>query len=193
MAAAKPDNYTIDKSGYKAPDYGYAGLKYSKATDSFDRTKQPASGANPVVKVPALYQETLPNGLKVVGTKNSEIPAVTMRLTIRGGHRLEQTMPGKAGIAQLTASMLNEGSEKYTGEQFSAAVDKLGSRVSVSADDNETIVSVQSLAKNLPATMALLEQRLLHPASTLRILPGLKSSRWSRLPTSPTSRPSSPT
>ncbi|MDO7853573.1 pitrilysin family protein [Hymenobacter sp. CA1UV-4] len=163
VAAAKPDNYTIDKAGYKAPDYGYAGLKYVKATDNFDRSKQPASGANPVVKVPALYQETLPNGLKVVGTKNTEIPSVTMRLTIRGGHRLEQAMPGKAGIAQLTASMLNEGSEKYTGEQFTAALDKLGSTVSVNAGDNETTVYVQSLTKNLPATMALLEQRLLHP------------------------------
>ncbi|GAB3731327.1 pitrilysin family protein [Hymenobacter agri] len=163
VAAAKPDNYTIDKAGYKAPDYGYEGLKYNKATDTFDRSKQPAAGANPVVKVPALYQETLPNGLKVVGTKNTEIPAVTMRLTIRGGHRLEQTMPGKAGIAELTASMLNEGSEKYTGEQFSAALDKLGSQVSVFAGDNETVVYVQSLTKNLPATMALLDQRLLHP------------------------------
>ena len=163
VAAAKPDNYTIDKAGYKAPDYGYNGLKYIKATDTFDRSKQPAAGTNPVVKVPALYQETLPNGLKVVGTKNTEIPAVTMRLTIRGGHRLEQAMPGKAGIAQLTASVLNEASEKYTGEQFSAELDKLGSSVSVNAGDSETTVYVQSLTKNLPATMALLDQRLLHP------------------------------
>ncbi|MDQ2795374.1 MAG: insulinase family protein, partial [Bacteroidota bacterium] len=161
VAASKPDNYTIDKSGYKAPDYGYNGLKYTKATDTFDRSKQPAAGTNPVVKVPVLYQETLPNGLKVVGTKNTEIPAVTMRLTMRGGHRLEQTMPGKAGLAQLTASMLNEGSQKYTGEQFSAELDKLGSNISVNAGDNETTVYVQSLTKNLPATMALLDQRLL--------------------------------
>ncbi|OGX85334.1 M16 family metallopeptidase [Hymenobacter glacialis] len=163
VTAAKPDNFTIDQSGYKAPDYGYAGLKYVKPTDTFDRTKQPASGTNPVVKVPALYQETLANGLKIVGTKNTEIPAVTMRLSIRGGHRLEQAMPDKAGIAQLTARMLNEGSEKYTGEQFSAELDKLGSSVSVSAGDSETTVYVQSLTKNLPATMALLDQRLLHP------------------------------
>ncbi|MCI1189426.1 insulinase family protein [Hymenobacter sp. DH14] len=163
VAAAKPDNFTLDKSGYTAPKDEYAGLKYVKATDSFDRNKQPASSGNPVVKVPVLYQETLANGLKVVGTRNTEIPAVTMRLTIRGGHRLEQAMPEKAGIAQLTASLLNEGSEKYTGEQFSAALEKLGSRVSVSADDNETVVNVQTLTANLPATMALLEQRLLHP------------------------------
>ncbi|HEX8326127.1 MAG TPA: pitrilysin family protein [Hymenobacter sp.] len=163
VAAAKADNYTVDKSGYKAPDYGYAGLKYAKATDNFDRSKQPASGANPVIKVPALYREEFANGLKVIGTRNAEIPTVTMLLTIKGGHRLEQATPGKAGIAALTAAMLNEGSQKYTSEQFSAALDKLGSSVQVFSGDDRTLVSVSSLTKNLPATMALVEERLMHP------------------------------
>ena len=161
--AAKPDNYTADKAGYKAPDYGYAGLKYVKAQDSFDRKKQPAAGANPVIKVPALYQESLDNGLKVIGTRNAEIPAVTMLLTIKGGHRLEQATPSKAGVAALTAALLNEGSQKYTSEQFASALDKLGSVVQVSGGDDRTTVYVQSLTQNLPATMALLEERLLHP------------------------------
>jgi zinc protease len=181
VAAAKPDNYTPDKSGYKAPDYGYNGLKYSKATDTFDRSKQPAAGANPVVKVPALYQETLPNGLKVMGTKNTEIPAVTMRLSIRGGHRLEQSMPGKAGLAELTASMLNEGSEKYSGEELAAKLDRLGSDISVYAGDNETTVSVQSLTKHLPATLALLEQRLLHPRFDAKDFNRLKKQQLEKI------------
>lgn len=163
VAAAKPDNYTADKAGYKAPDYGYAGLKYAKATDTFDRSKQPGAGANPVIKVPALYQDSFENGLKVIGTRNTEIPAVTMLLTIKGGHRLEQANPTKAGVAALTAQMLNEGSQKYTSEEFAAQLDKLGSTVSVSGGEDRTTVYVQSLTQNLPATLALLEERLLHP------------------------------
>jgi len=162
-APAHPDNYTVDKTGYQAPDYGYAGLTYVKATDTFDRAQPPAAGPNPVVKVPTLYQETLANGLKIIGTKNAEIPVVTLRLSIRGGHRLEQAMPAKAGLAELTASLLGEGTEQYTGEQMSAALDQLGSQIFIGADDSETIIYVQSLTKNLPATLALLEQRLLHP------------------------------
>ena len=162
-AAAKPDNYTIDKAGYKAPDYGYDGLKYTKATDTFDRSKQPAAGANPVVKVPALYREEFANGLKVIATRNTEIPAVTMLLTIRGGRRLEQADLGKAGISALTVAMLNEGSRKYTSEQFAAELDKLGSTVLALPGDDRVTVYVQSLTKNLPATLALLDERLLHP------------------------------
>ncbi|WP_375416533.1 M16 family metallopeptidase [uncultured Hymenobacter sp.] len=160
---AKADNYTIAKAGYKEPDYGYAGLKYAKATDTFDRGKQPAAGANPVIKVPALYQASLDNGLKIIGTRNTEVPAVTMLLTIKGGHRLEQANPGKAGVAALTASMLNEGSQKYTSEEFAAELDKLGSTVQVSGGEDRTTVYVQSLTQNLPATLALLEERLLRP------------------------------
>ena len=160
---AHADNYTVDPSGYQAPQDQYAGLTYVKAQDTFDRSKQPKGGPNPVVKVPALWQETEPNGLKIVGTRNTEIPAVTMLLTLRGGHRLEQADPAKAGVAVLTAAMLNEGTAKYSGEQLSAALDQLGSTVRVNAGNDNTTVYVQSLTKNLPATLALVQEVLLHP------------------------------
>ena len=160
---AAKDNYTASTANYVAPNYGYEGLKYVKATDSFDRAKQPGAGANPVVKVPAIWEDKFGNGLKLIGTKNTELPTTTMLLTIEGGHRLEQANPGKAGLASLTAQMLNEGSEQYTGEEFSAALDRLGSTVQVFAGNDNTSVYVQSLTKNLPATLALLDQRLLHP------------------------------
>ncbi|UYZ62254.1 M16 family metallopeptidase [Hymenobacter weizhouensis] len=160
---AKPDNYTVSKAGYKAPDYGYEGLKYAKATDTFDRSQQPKPGTNPLVQVPELWQTSFDNGLRIMGNRNTEIPAVTMLLTIRGGHRLEQATPNKAGIASLTAALMNEGTQKYTAEQFSSELDKLGSTIRVSSGDDNTTVYVQSLTKNLPATMKLLEERLLRP------------------------------
>ncbi|MDF7812452.1 pitrilysin family protein [Hymenobacter sp. YC55] len=160
---AKANNFTPSKEGYQAPKDEYAGLKYVKATDNFDRSKQPKSGANPVVQVPAVWREDFENGLRVMGNRNTEIPTVTMLLTLRGGHRLEQTTPGKAGIAALTAAMLNEGTQKYTGEQLSAALDRLGSSVRVYGGEDNTQVVVSSLTKNIPATLALLEEVLLHP------------------------------
>ena len=44
---AGTDNFKLDTTNYKAPDYGYAGLKYAKATDNFDRNKLPGNGAEP--------------------------------------------------------------------------------------------------------------------------------------------------
>ncbi|AMJ67043.1 M16 family metallopeptidase [Hymenobacter sp. PAMC 26628] len=160
---ARKDNFTVDPSGYQAPKDQYTGLTYVKAQDTFDRNVQPKGGANPVVKVPALYEATFDNGLKVVGTRNTEIPAVTMLLTIRGGHRLEQANPGKAGVAALTAAMMNEGTQKYTSEEVVAALDKLGSDVWVGAGSDNTTVYIESLTKNIPATLTIAQEVLLHP------------------------------
>lgn len=162
LIAAK-DNYTVSKEGYVAPPNEYTGLVYNKAKDTFDRSKKPAPGANPVVTVPDFWNEKFKNGLKIVGTKNDEIPSVALQLTIRGGHRLLANQPDKAGLSYLTASLMNEDTEKYTAEEFSNKLEKLGSRISIYATSENTVVSVQSLVKNLDQTLALLEERLYRP------------------------------
>ncbi|KAA5544960.1 M16 family metallopeptidase [Adhaeribacter rhizoryzae] len=160
---AKADNFKVDQTGYKAPKNEYDGLKYAKAKDNFDRSKRPAAGPNPVVKVPPFWTDKIANNIKVIGAKNDEIPTVTLLFSLKGGHRLEAKDPAKAGIASLTAAMLNEASEKYTAEEISSQLDKLGSSISFGSDADEMTVSVQSLVKNLDATLALLEERMLHP------------------------------
>lgn len=160
---AKADNYTISKDGYTAAADEYSGLTYNKAKDNFDRSKQPATGPNPVVPVPDYYTAVFNNGMKVIGSQSKEIPTVTLMLNIEGGHRLEANNPGKAGIASLTADMLNEDTENYTAEEFSQALDMLGSSIRIGSGSNETYIIVESLKKNLDKTMLLLEERLFRP------------------------------
>ncbi|SDJ87159.1 zinc protease [Catalinimonas alkaloidigena] len=160
---AQADNYTVSEKGYQAPDYGYDGLTYNKAKDSFDRAMRPKPGPNPLVKVPDIWNAKLRNDIKVIGTENNEIPTVTIAITIPGGHYLSASDPGKAGIAALTADMMNEGSEKYTAEAFASELEKLGSSVSVNAGDEAMTVYIQSLKKNLQPTLALAAERMFHP------------------------------
>ena len=162
-AVAHPDNYQVDKLGYNAPEDQYAGLTYVKAKDSFDRSKRPASGPNPVIKVPPFWKAEAGNGIKVIGAKSDEVPVVSLLFTIKGGHKMEAVDPSKAGIASLTASMLNEASEKYSAEEISSRLSMLGSTISFSSGTNQTTIWVESLTKNLDSTLVLLEERLLHP------------------------------
>ncbi|MEO6916824.1 MAG: pitrilysin family protein, partial [Chitinophagaceae bacterium] len=160
---AAADNYTVDTTRYLRPDYGYAGLKYVKSSDKFDRKKMPAAGANPVVKVPPFWTKNLNDGMKVIGTENNEIPVVTLRISLKGGRMMDANMPDKAGLASMFASMMNESTTNYTSEQFSLELAKLGSSINIGIDDDATVISVQSLKKNLPATLKLLEEKLLRP------------------------------
>ncbi|HLL97155.1 MAG TPA: insulinase family protein, partial [Spirosoma sp.] len=160
---AKPDNYTISTAGYQAPNYGYEGLAYTKAKDSFDRSKKPGPGANPALKVPPFWTDKMPNGLSMIGTRNDEIPTVTMLFAIKGGHLLSANDPSKAGIAQLTAALMNEATQRYSNEELNTKLEKLGASIDIRASTEEINISVESLTKNLDSTLALVEEKLLRP------------------------------
>jgi zinc protease len=169
-----PDNYTINKDGYKAPDYGYAALKYKKAVDKFDRSRVPAAGPAVVVKAPAFWTAKTPNGISMIGTYNNEIPTVSVSLSIKGGGLLMAKDPSKAGLPSITASMLNDATQKYTAEAFSSELQKLGGSVSVFPGEYSMSFSMSALKKNLAPTVALLEERLLHPKFTEEALERVK-------------------
>jgi len=162
---AQPDNYEIPTSGSNPfPSTNYEGLTYKKVTgDKFDRSKKPELGPNPVVKVPDFWKTTFDNGIKVIGTKSDEIPSVTLQLTINGGHKLDANDKTKAGLATLTASMLNEATENYSAEAIQEELRKLGSRISVGGGRGQTTLFVSALKKNLPATLELAEEILMRP------------------------------
>jgi zinc protease len=160
------DNYTIDTTGYKSPNYGYEGLKYVKGKDNFDRSKMPASGANPVTKVPDYWKSDLPNGIKMIGAKYDELPIVNISITFPGGHLAQGYDTAKIGLAGFTASMLNEDTKNFTAEQISVALQKLGSSVSVYNTKTGMVFSMQSLSKNLDKTLEILQERLMNPNFT---------------------------
>ncbi|MGV3530600.1 MAG: M16 family metallopeptidase [Flavisolibacter sp.] len=160
---AAADNYTVDTTKYVKPDYGYAGLKYVKAKDNFDRSKIPAGGENPVVTVPAFWRKDLPGGIKVIGAENTELPVVTISISIPGGHLLQAGDISKAGLASFFARMMNEDTKNYSAEEFSLELEKLGSSISVGSSTDAIIFSVQTLKKNLDKTLQLLEERMFRP------------------------------
>jgi zinc protease len=163
---AAPDNYIADSSHYKAPDYGYSGLKYTKAKDIFNRGKIPGNGPNPVVKVPAFWRKDLPNGMKIIGTESTELPVVTLSISIPGGHLLQANDLSKVGLASLFASMMNEDTKNYTAEQMAVELQKLGSSVNIGSSTDEISFNVQCLKKNLDKTLALLQERMFSPNFT---------------------------
>ncbi|GGH19090.1 M16 family metallopeptidase [Mucilaginibacter phyllosphaerae] len=174
VAAVAPNNYTVNTAGYKAPDYGYNGLTYKKATDNFNRSAKPGIGANPAIKVPTIWSATTQNGINIIGTQNSEIPTVSISMTIKGGGLYAVNNPSKAGLAGVVARMMNEDSKNYTAEQFNSELDKLGSGISVYAGSEAIYVSINSLTKNLPKTMTLLQEKLLNPKFTQDALDRIK-------------------
>ena len=142
----------------------YKGLTYQPAADNFKREIRPTAGAAKPVTVPEYFTSKLSNGMTIIGTKNTESPEVAIVMTMDGGSLvLTADQLKKLGVAELTASVLNEGTKNYTTEQIAAELEKLGSSISFSASKAATTIQINSLKKNLDATLKLLEEKLLNP------------------------------
>ncbi|MBL7730939.1 MAG: insulinase family protein, partial [Chitinophagaceae bacterium] len=70
------------------------------------------------------------------------------------------------GLASFFASMMNEDTKNYTAEQMAVELQKLGSNVSVSSSVDGITFSIQSLKKNVDATLALVQERMFSPRFT---------------------------
>jgi zinc protease len=143
-------------------DPQYLGLEYKRPVDSFDRSIQPKPAPAKVSVVPDYYKESFDNGLEVIGTMSNEISKIYMRLRIEGGEMLVSNK--LSGLAELTAEMMNESTNKYSSEEISIELQKLGGSIYFSADQDGTTMYIESLSKNIDATLALAEEKLLRPA-----------------------------
>lgn len=146
------------------PDYAAVvedDLDYRVAADDFDRRVVPPAGPAPVVHLPEVWRDELPNGIRIVGAVNDEVPTTTIQLRLRTGQRNEPL--DKLGLATLTAGMLNEQTRYSSVEALSNALQKLGSAVSIGAGDDFTTLTVRSLTRNLDATLVIAAEKLFEP------------------------------
>lgn len=137
-------------------------LVLRKAVDTFDRSVIPAAGANKPVSVPDMWQKTLSNGIKVLGTQSVETPTTSLLLKIPAGHYYVDK--DKAGLAAILAQMLNESTTKRSAEDMSIELDKLGSSVYIYPSAKYLNVHINALTKNVDATLALVDEKLRFPA-----------------------------
>lgn len=132
-----------------------------RTASSFDRSVEPPLGDAPSLHAPAVTADTLENGLRVFSIADEELPLVQFELRIRGGLQLED--PAKTGVSNLLAEIMTEGTATKTPEELEQAIDLLGASIRVSSGRESFSISGSTLARNFPATMALVREILLEP------------------------------
>ncbi len=138
-----------------------ANASYERTPSTFDRTKEPPYGKSPEVKVPAIWNEKLSNGLRVYGIQNPEVPLAQFQIHLDGGLLLEDS--NKVGVSNLMARMMTQGTRRKTPQELEEAIQQLGASIDVSAGTEEVLIRVNTLARNYDTTLALVEEILLEP------------------------------
>ncbi|MEL7482271.1 MAG: pitrilysin family protein, partial [Pseudomonadota bacterium] len=158
---AQPD--TWDRYERTIPERPTAeGLELREPVDTFDRSVQPpASNEDLSIALPDLYRTELSNGIEVLGALNTETPTTALQIRIKAGQRSEPL--DKLGLAELTAGMIGEATERSTNEDLANRLAKLGSEITISAGDEYTTITVRSLTDKLDETLDIAMERLFEP------------------------------
>ena len=103
-----------------------------------------------------------PNGITVLFLEQHFLPTVEIHALVKVGSA--QDPPDKAGLANLTASLLDEGTVTQTSRQFAEQIDFVGGSLGAHATEDFTTASARVLKKDADLGFTLLADMLQHPA-----------------------------
>lgn len=106
-------------------------------------------------------RKELENGLVVLHAGRTNLPMVVVNLLIKASPLDEPA--DKAGLASMVASMVTEGTKKRTSKEISDAIEFVGGSLGASATEDNTVLSLTVLKKDIEKGFDLFSDVLLNP------------------------------
>ena len=135
--------------------------EYKAAAEGADRSKAPATGTPPALKLPKLQRATLSNGLKVILAERHEVPLVTFWLDVDAGYAADPA--GSPGTATMTMSLLSGGTKTKNALQISDEQALLGAQIGAFSNLDLSIVRLSTLKSQLDPSLELYSDLILNP------------------------------
>ena len=132
------------------------------AQDGWPSEAPPRPLAARAVNFPPYELRTLDNGLQVVAVLHHEQPVVSIRMIVRSGASLDPR--GKAGLADLAASLLDQGTATMSANEMNDAVDFIGAGMGAGAGTDLTFVNIVVMKDSFEFGMRMLADMARHPA-----------------------------
>ncbi|WP_167598565.1 insulinase family protein [Leeuwenhoekiella sp. ZYFB001] len=150
------------------------------AVAQIDRSTQPKAGPAPEINLSEPETFTLKNGLKVIVVENHKLPRVAYTLTLDNPPIAEGD---KTGAAALAGSLLGQGSQSISKDDFNEEVDYMGARMSFGSQ----YASASGLSQYAERILELLADAAIHPNFTqeefekeqTKLIEGLKTNEKS--------------
>jgi len=114
------------------------------------------------VNFPPYELRTLENGMQVVAVLHHEQPVVSMRMIVRAGASMDPR--GKAGLADLAASLLDQGTTTRTASEMNDAIDFIGGVMGAGAGTDMTFINVIVMKDSFETGLRMLSDMARHPA-----------------------------
>jgi zinc protease len=111
----------------------------------------PPPAAPREAKLPQPVEKTLANGLRVIVVPKHDIPLVAAQLLVKAGAAADPA--GRDGLAELTATVLTQGTKTRTAEQIARGVEALGATLAAGAGWDSSTIDLSVMSSNLPKAL----------------------------------------
>jgi predicted Zn-dependent peptidase len=144
-----------------------------------DRSKPPALGPAPTLKLPQIQKRQLANGLPVWIVELHEVPVVQVNLIVMTGTADDPA--GKFGVASLTTAMLTNGAGSRSALEIADAVDFLGADLNASSGIDSSAIRLHVPVARLSDALPIMADVALRPTFPKDELERLRQQRLTSL------------
>lgn len=159
----------------KTPPAGSAAAGRSTA----ERSTPPPPSASRPFHFPPFTRHLLANGMQVLAARLSGCPLITLELVLPAGG--ENDPPGQAGLASLTAALLDEGTARRGALEIAAAAEHLGGYLASGVDWDVGYVIAGALARHWREGLGLLAEVATAPTFPAKEIERLRRQRLAEI------------
>src|SRR5215467_1065031 len=133
-----------------------------KADAKIDRSKEPATGEAPSLKLPPMQKATLSNGLKIVLAERHNAPLVNFTLLVDSGYAADPA--DASGTASFSQRMLEEGTPTRDSLKIGEELESLSANFNAGANLDWALVNLNTLKSTMDKSLDIYADLILHPA-----------------------------
>jgi len=122
---------------------------------------RPAVGPERPFQLAPRLEKTLPNGLRVIVTRQAVVPKVTVMLTVLAGYANDP--PTQTGLANLAAEAIQEGTKTKNSRQIRREIFGMGGTLSATVSQDYSSLTVRGLAEFAPRLIDVLADVAMNP------------------------------
>lgn len=143
---------------YKRPGSKQEQIYWKGRTDLI---RTPAVQPVQALKLPPLRRFQLENQLSVLLVPDHQLPLVDVQLLLRSG--AIDDPPATAGLAEFTANMLRQGTQRMSADRISETVDMAGAGLAAESDYEVTSIRCRARSKSIALCLQMVADLAMHP------------------------------
>jgi predicted Zn-dependent peptidase len=133
-----------------------------------DRSHPPQLGPAPELRLPAIQKRQPSSGLPVWIVELHEVPVAQINLVVQSG--ATDDPPGRFGVANMTASMLEQGAGSRSALEIADAIDYLGADLTATSGMDSSVVRLHVPVARVADALPIMSDIVLRPQRLTAIL-----------------------